>query len=170
LLVIIYNVLIIILNIFFCYTTDELLFLIISELLNDAFTQPSSVLLLLSRLPVEPTSRCEPSFRRRSCWSSPSDGSERSWILKSKKHSILNNNQPILNRKFVSYCVVTLSDRRNTRLSFVRTNRFKVGLNSIHNRLRSISNVLDKNWINKSAEDFKLNCKIRIIQNSLMLL
>jgi len=63
---------------------------------------------------------------------------------------------------------VTLSDRRNTRLSFVRNNRFKEGMNSIHNRLRSISNVLDKNWTDKSAADFKLNCKICIIQNSLM--
>ena len=63
---------------------------------------------------------------------------------------------------------VTLSDRRNTRLSFVRNNRFRVGLNSIHNRLRSISNVLDKNWTDESAANFKLNCKIRIIQNSLV--
>ena len=63
---------------------------------------------------------------------------------------------------------ITLSNRRNMRLSFVRNNRYKVGLNNIHNRLRSISNVVDKNWLDNTVAAYKLNCKKRIIQNSLV--
>ena len=62
---------------------------------------------------------------------------------------------------------VTLNDRRNERLTFVRNNHFKVGLNLVANRLRSVSNVIDKKWLDLSMETFKLKCKIRIIQDSL---
>ena len=62
---------------------------------------------------------------------------------------------------------VTLNDRRNERLTFVRNNRFKVGLNLVANRLRSVSNVIDKKWLSLNMETFKLRCKIRIIQDSL---
>jgi hypothetical protein len=63
---------------------------------------------------------------------------------------------------------VTLNDRRNARLTFVRNNKCKVGLNMIKNRMRSISNVIDKDWLVLSEDSFKLSCKKRIIQNSLM--
>lgn len=62
---------------------------------------------------------------------------------------------------------VTLNDRRNERLTFVRNNRFKVGLNLIANRLRSVSNVVDKKWLDLNLETYKLKCKMRIIQDSL---
>ncbi len=62
---------------------------------------------------------------------------------------------------------ITLTDRRNLRLTFVRQNRFKVGLNCIENRMRSLNNVIDKNWLELSIENYKLKCKIRIIQHSL---
>ena len=62
---------------------------------------------------------------------------------------------------------ITLTDRRNQRLTFVRQNRFKVGLNCVENRMRSISNVIDKAWLNLSEKSYKLQCKIRVIQNSL---
>jgi hypothetical protein len=39
---------------------------------------------------------------------------------------------------------VTLNDRRNTRLSFVKENKYKVGLNLVKNRLHSVTNVVDK--------------------------
>jgi len=63
--------------------------------------------------------------------------------------------------------IVMLNERRNKRFTFVRNNRFKVGLNLIKNRLRSITNVIDKNWIDMNVETFKLKCKMRIIQDSL---
>jgi hypothetical protein len=61
----------------------------------------------------------------------------------------------------------TLTNQRNCRVMFVRTNRFKVGLNLVNNRMRSISDVIDKKWLDLPIESFKLQCKIRIIQQSL---
>ena len=63
---------------------------------------------------------------------------------------------------------VTLTERRNVRLSYVRNNNFKVGLNLIKNRLRSIANVIDKVWMDMNVDSYKLNCKKRIIQESLL--
>jgi len=65
---------------------------------------------------------------------------------------------------------VTLNDRRNVRLSFVKENKYKVGLNLVKNRLHSITNVVDKKWMDLSLESYKLECKKCIIQNSLLLL
>jgi hypothetical protein len=62
---------------------------------------------------------------------------------------------------------VVLNERINERFTFVRNNRFKVGLNLLKKRLRSVTNVIDKSWIDLNVEFFKLQCKIRIIQNSL---
>ena len=44
-------------------------------------------------------------------------------------------------------------------MTFVRQNHFKVGLNFIENRLRSILNVIEKEWLNLSEKDYKLQCK-----------
>jgi hypothetical protein len=63
---------------------------------------------------------------------------------------------------------VTLNDRRNNRLSFVKENKYKVGLNLVKNRLHSVTNIVDKKWIDLSLERYKLECKKRIIQNSLL--
>jgi len=63
---------------------------------------------------------------------------------------------------------VTLNDRRNTRLSFVRENKYKVGLNLVKNRLHSVTNVVNKKWLDLDVESYKLECKICIIQNSLL--
>ncbi len=61
---------------------------------------------------------------------------------------------------------ITLTNRRNQLLTFVRQNRFKVGLNCVENRMRSISNVIDKYWLDLSEKSYKLQCKIRVIQSS----
>ena len=65
---------------------------------------------------------------------------------------------------------VTLNDRRNIKVTFVRTNQSRAGLNNITNRLRTISNMLNKNWLNLARETFKLECKKNIIQTRLQLL
>jgi hypothetical protein len=65
---------------------------------------------------------------------------------------------------------VTLNNRRNRMLTFVRINRSRAGLNSIANRLRSVTNMLDKNWIHLSRDIFKSTCKKYIIQSQLRLL
>ncbi len=48
----------------------------------------------------------------------------------------------IVNVKKVQY--VTLNDRRNTRLSFVKENNYKVDLNLVKNRFHLVTNVVDK--------------------------
>jgi len=62
---------------------------------------------------------------------------------------------------------VTMRDRRNLRRTLIRNNRCRIGLNIVKNRLRSITNVIDKTWMDKNVKDFKLYCKRCIIQDSL---
>jgi hypothetical protein len=64
----------------------------------------------------------------------------------------------------------TLSDRRNIMLTFVRTNKYKVGLNLLSNRLRAISKCIPKNCISQTKNQFKTFCKINLIQKGLLLL
>ena len=63
-----------------------------------------------------------------------------------------------------------LSDRRNLMLTFVRRNNYKIGLNLLSNRLRSISNCIPKNSLSFSKMQFKTFCKVNIIQKGLTLL
>lgn len=63
-----------------------------------------------------------------------------------------------------------LSDRRNVMLTFVRCNNYKIGLNLLSNRLRSVSNCIPKSCLYFSKNQFKTFCKINIIQNGLSLL
>jgi hypothetical protein len=64
----------------------------------------------------------------------------------------------------------TLSDRRNVMLTFVRTNKYKVGLNLLSNRLRAISKCIPKSFISQTKNQFKTFCKINLIQKGLLLL
>ena len=65
---------------------------------------------------------------------------------------------------------VTLNNRRNTKLTFVRINQSRAGLNNIVNRLRSVTNMMNKNWLHLSRDVFKSLCKQHIIQSQLLLL
>jgi hypothetical protein len=66
--------------------------------------------------------------------------------------------------------VNTLSDRRNVMLMFIRTNKFKVGINLLSNRLLAISKCITKNCILQTKNQFKTFCKINLIQKGLLLL
>jgi len=76
------------------------------------------------------------------------------------KDNIPSNHLPDVNS-------VTMTDRRNLRQTLVRNNRYRISLNIVKNRLRSIPNIIDKTWMDKNVKDFKLCCKRRIIQDSL---
>ncbi len=76
------------------------------------------------------------------------------------KNNIPNNHLQEVNS-------VTMTDRRNLRQTFIRNNRYHIGLNIVKKRLRSITNVIDKMWMDKIFKDFKLCCKHRIIQDLL---
>ena len=54
---------------------------------------------------------------------------------------------------------VTLNDHRNIKVTFVQTNQSHAGLNNITNRLRTVTNLLNKSWLDLSRKTFKLKCK-----------
>jgi hypothetical protein len=83
---------------------------------------------------------------------------------------ILQHSQAHLEVEDINLQNVTLNDRRNKMLTFVRVNRSRAGLNNITNRLCSVTNMLDKTWINLSRDIFKSTCKKHIIQSQLQLL
>jgi len=58
----------------------------------------------------------------------------------------------------------------NKYLTFVCSNNCRQGFNSLSNRLRSISNKIEKSWPSLARETFKMKCKINIIQSGLLLL
>jgi hypothetical protein len=64
---------------------------------------------------------------------------------------------------------VMLNNRRNTKLTFVRINQSRAGLNNIVNRLRLVTNMMNKNWLHLSRDVFKSLCKQHIIQSQLLL-
>ena len=59
--------------------------------------------------------------------------------------------------------VITMNDRRNVKFVFIRNNNYKVGLNRMSNRMRSITNTVCKSWILLSRDRFKKLCKDNII-------
>ena len=63
----------------------------------------------------------------------------------------------------------TLTDSRNKKIVFTTTNVCRIGLNNPCNRLRSVSNMIEKGWLELGKESFKLKAKIHIIQNGLEL-
>ena len=62
----------------------------------------------------------------------------------------------------------TLTERRNVMLTFVRSNKYKVGLNLLSNRLRAITNIIPKNCLSHSKDQFKTFCKVNLIQKGLL--
>ena len=63
----------------------------------------------------------------------------------------------------------TLTDRRNKKIVFTTSNECKIGLNIPSNKLRSVSNMIEKEWLETEKDSFKLKAKIKIIQNGLEL-
>jgi hypothetical protein len=54
----------------------------------------------------------------------------------------------------------TLTDRRNKKLVFATNNNCKIGLNIPRNRLRGVSNMIEKEWMEIEKDSFKLKAKI----------
>ncbi len=61
----------------------------------------------------------------------------------------------------------TLTDCRNKKIVFTTTNVCRIGLNIPSNRLRSVSNMIEKDWIELGKESFKLKAIIHVIQGGL---
>ena len=62
------------------------------------------------------------------------------------------------------------NDRRNTRLSFQTNNKLKCGINCMSNRFKSITNEIDKQWVDLTRDVYKTKCKKRLITEKLILL
>ena len=62
---------------------------------------------------------------------------------------------------------VTTREERNPRLTFVAINQIKCGLNLLHNRFRSVTGIIRKNWVPLSRQMFKLKCKENVINSML---
>jgi hypothetical protein len=62
------------------------------------------------------------------------------------------------------------NDERNTKLSFHVNNRLKCGMNCLSNRFKSITNEIDKQWLDLTRDVFKMKCKKRLIIEKLLLL
>ena len=58
---------------------------------------------------------------------------------------LLNNNQVMTSRQ--------------TNFITLKTNRTRVGLNSLANRLHAINGIIPLDWLNLSIETFKVRCK-----------
>jgi len=63
----------------------------------------------------------------------------------------------------------TLTDSRNKNIVFTTNNLCKIGWNIPSNHFRSVSIMIEKEWLYIEKESFKLKAKIHIIQNGLQL-
>ena len=62
----------------------------------------------------------------------------------------------------VEFCSLNFNQvftSRQTKFITIKSNRTKVGLNSLSNRLHLINNMIPLEWLNLSIESYKINCK-----------
>jgi hypothetical protein len=64
----------------------------------------------------------------------------------------------------------TMQANRNEYFVFIRQNKYKCGLNNVSNRLRSVTNMIKKDWLLVEKNLFKIHCKRSVIQVQLLLL
>ena len=62
------------------------------------------------------------------------------------------------------------NDRRNPRLTFQTSNKYRCGLNCLSNRFKSVTKEIDKEWVNQTRDTYKTRCKKRLITDKLILL
>ena len=83
-------------------------------------------------------------------------------------HDLVKNETP--ENDWINLQFNIQNDRRNPRLTFQTNNRYKCGLNCLSNRFKSISNEIDKEWIDQTRDSYKTKCKKRLITDKLALL
>jgi hypothetical protein len=71
---------------------------------------------------------------------------------------------------YLNICNVVLNNRRNLFFTFTSNSHYRVGKNSIYQRLHAITNRIKKDWIEKSRTEFKIHCKEEFITNPLAIL
>ena len=61
----------------------------------------------------------------------------------------------------------TLQNRRSAKLHFTTSNNLRCGMNVLPNRLKTITNRIDANWLMLSRETYKQKCKKEFITTQL---
>ena len=79
-------------------------------------------------------------------------------LLRKKEIQPLQISIPDLKKDLIRNESNTLSDRRNTYLTFGRSNKYWVGLNLLSNRLQAVSGFVQKVSISYSKNMFKTYC------------
>jgi hypothetical protein len=83
-------------------------------------------------------------------------------------YDLIKNEKP--EDEWINLQFIIKNDERNTKLSFHVNNRLKCGLNCLSNRFKSITNEIDKQWLDLTRDVFKMKCKKRLIIEKLLLL
>ena len=68
-------------------------------------------------------------------------------------------NLQVPTQDWVSLNLNSINTTRQTKFSTNRTNRLKVGMNQLANRLYLINNKIELDWFNHSVDTFKIKCK-----------
>ena len=81
-----------------------------------------------------------------------------------KKLTLIQSNSVIIKKEIPEDEKINLqfniqNDRRNARLSFQTNNKLKCGFNCQSNRFKSITNKIDKEWIDLTRDAYKTKCK-----------
>ena len=64
----------------------------------------------------------------------------------------------------------TMQANRNEYFVIIRQNKYKCGLNNVSNWLRSVTNMIKKDWMLVERNLFKTHCKKNVILAQLLLL
>ena len=72
-------------------------------------------------------------------------------------------NDEIPTQDWISLNLNSILHSRQTKFSVNTTNRYKVGMNILSNRLSHLNGKIDLNWLNSSYNTYKKHCKDRFL-------
>ena len=78
---------------------------------------------------------------------------------------LVNTRQPVSDWQLLE--INTLQNRRSSRLHFTSTNRLRCGFNVLPNRLKTITNRIEREWLTLTKECYKQKCKKEFITTPL---
>ena len=81
------------------------------------------------------------------------------WIKESDKYFLNSDRHSRYSPKFVLQGCTSIFTSRQTTFMVLKSNRIKVGLNFMPNRLSILNGKIPFNWLNESMTSFKLKCK-----------
>ena len=73
-------------------------------------------------------------------------------------------NNVICEDEFVQLNFQLYDNVRNTKMTFIKIQRFDVGKNILLNRFHDLNNLIEKQWLTMSLETYKIKCKALFLQ------